>query len=72
MSSFLYVRLHYNVIAKMRLPYAQISLQIWILFLVGLALFIKPLGGNSQNFLGKFVRCFVTLKCFYGVVIHRK
>ncbi len=25
-------------------------------------------GGNSQNFLGKFVRFFVTLRCFYGVV----
>jgi len=31
------------------------------------------LGGDSQNFLGKFVRFFfVTLRCFYGVVIHRK
>ncbi len=27
-------------------------------------------GGNSQNFLSKFVRFFVTLRCFYGVVIH--
>jgi len=23
-------------------------------------------GGNSQNFLRKFVRFFLTLKCFYG------
>jgi hypothetical protein len=30
------------------------------------------LGGNSQNILGKFVRFFVTLRCFYGVVIHRE
>ena len=29
-------------------------------------------GGNSQNFLRKFVIFFVTLSCFYGVVIHRK
>jgi len=32
----------------------------------------KHLGGNSQNFLGKFVRFFVALRCFYGVVILRK
>jgi hypothetical protein len=30
------------------------------------------LGENSQNFLRKFVRFFLTLKCFYGEVIHRK
>jgi hypothetical protein len=30
------------------------------------------LGGNSQNFLGKFVRFFVTFKCFYRVVINRE
>ncbi len=30
------------------------------------------LGGNSQNFFGKFVRFFITLKCFYRVFIHRK
>jgi len=29
------------------------------------------LGGNSQNFLRKFVRFFLTLKCLYGVVIHK-
>jgi len=34
--------------------------------------FGKILGGNSQNFLGKFLRFFVTLRCFYWVVIHRK
>jgi len=28
-------------------------------------------GGNSQNFLGKFVRFFITLRCFNGVVIHK-
>jgi len=27
-------------------------------------------GGNSQNFLGKFVRFIVTLRCFYVTVIH--
>jgi len=32
----------------------------------------KNLGGNSQNFLGKFLRFFETLRCFYTVVIHRK
>jgi len=32
----------------------------------------EALGGNSQNFLGKFIRLFVTLRCFYRVVIHRK
>jgi len=32
----------------------------------------KQLGGNSQNFLDKYVRFFVTLRCFYRVVIHRK
>jgi len=32
----------------------------------------KNLGGNSQNFLRKFLIFFVTLRCFYGVVIHRK
>jgi len=32
----------------------------------------RALGGNSQNFLSKFVRFFVTLRCFYKVVIHRK
>jgi len=30
------------------------------------------LGGNSQNFLRKFVRFFVSSRCFFGVVIHRK
>jgi len=30
------------------------------------------LGGNSQNFLGKFVRFFITLRRFYIEVIHRK
>jgi hypothetical protein len=29
-------------------------------------------GGNSQNFLRKFVIFFLTLRCFYRVVIHRK
>ncbi len=29
-------------------------------------------GGNSQNFLSKFIRFFETLWCFYGVGIHRK
>ncbi len=29
-------------------------------------------GGNSQSFIGKFVRFFLILRCFYGVVIHRK
>jgi len=32
----------------------------------------KALGGNSQNFLSKFVIFFVTLRCSYGVAIHRK
>ncbi len=32
----------------------------------------KCLGGNSQNFLRKFVRFFFILKCFYRVVVHRK
>jgi len=32
----------------------------------------KIQGGNSQNFLGKFVRFFLTLTCFNGVVFHRK
>jgi len=30
------------------------------------------LGENSLNFLGKFVRFFITLRCFYWVVIHVK
>ncbi len=29
-------------------------------------------GGNSQNFLHKFIIFFVTLRCFYRVVIYRK
>ncbi len=29
-------------------------------------------GQNSQNFLGRFIRFFITLRCFYRVVIHRK
>jgi len=33
---------------------------------------IGALGGGSQNFLGKFVRFFVTLSYFYGDIIHRK
>jgi len=33
---------------------------------------IQYKGGNSQNFLRKFVIFFLTLRCFYGVVIHRK
>ncbi len=33
---------------------------------------IRVRGGNSQNFLHKFVRFFLTLKCFYRVDIHRK
>ncbi len=36
-----------------------------------LNLFLRCLGGNSQNVLHKFVRFFVTLRCFYTVVIHR-
>jgi len=32
----------------------------------------KLQGRNSQNFLGKFVRFFENLRCFYRVVIHRK
>jgi hypothetical protein len=32
----------------------------------------RILGGNSQNVLCKFVRFFITLRHFYGVVIHRK
>ncbi len=28
--------------------------------------------GDTQNFLGKFIRFFVTLRCFYGVAIHGK
>ncbi len=32
----------------------------------------KTMGGNSQNFLCKFVRFFLTLKCFYRVVINKK
>ncbi len=31
-----------------------------------------PVGGNSQNFLGKFVRFFITLRWFYRVGIDRK
>jgi len=27
------------------------------------------LGGNSQNFLGKLIRLFVTLRCFYGIQV---
>jgi len=30
----------------------------------------KQQGGNSQNFLRKFVIFFVTLSCFYKVIIH--
>jgi len=33
---------------------------------------IGLLGGNSQNLLRKFVIFFVTLSCFYKVVIHWK
>jgi len=33
---------------------------------------VEHQGGNSQNFLSKFVRFFVTLRCFYRVVINRK
>jgi len=29
-------------------------------------------GGDSQNFYGKFVRFFLTLRCFYRVVMHIK
>jgi len=32
----------------------------------------KPLGRNSQNFLRQIHEIFVTLRCFYGVIIHRK
>jgi hypothetical protein len=32
----------------------------------------KGKGGNSQNFLGKFVRFLVTLRCFYRKVIKKK
>jgi len=32
----------------------------------------KVLGGNSQNFLQKFVKFFLTLRWFYKVIIHRK
>jgi hypothetical protein len=33
---------------------------------------VRNLGWNSQNFLPKFLRFFLTLKCYYGLVIHRK
>jgi len=29
-------------------------------------------GGNSQNFLHKFIIFFLTLRCFYKAIIHRK
>jgi len=32
----------------------------------------QNLGENSQNFLSKFVRIFVTLRCFYKAIIHAK
>jgi len=32
----------------------------------------ETLGGNSQKFLRKFLSFFLTLKCFYKVVINRK
>ncbi len=32
----------------------------------------NQLGRNSHNFLSKFVRFFVTFKCFYNKMIHRK
>jgi len=34
--------------------------------------FLILLGGNSQNFLCKFVIFFVTFRCFYKANIHRK
>ncbi len=37
-----------------------------------LLLLLTLLGRNSQTFLGKLVRFFLTLRHFYGVVIHRK
>ncbi len=33
---------------------------------------LRVQGRNSQNFLGKFVRFFVTLRCFYNANIHEK
>ena len=32
----------------------------------------KNLGGNSQNFLRQIRKIFITLRCFYAAVIHRK
>jgi len=29
-------------------------------------------GRNSQNFLGKFIRFFVTFRCFSKAIVHRK
>jgi len=54
---------HFNL----ALTYIQVTTYIQIFVLIVTAQF-----GNSQNFLGKFVRYFVTLRCFYTVVIHRK
>jgi len=36
------------------------------------ALILMILDGDSQNFLHKFFRLLETLRCFYGVVIHKK
>jgi len=67
----------FNDFGKLKLTsYLSQALDLEYLSIIGILisvyLDVKTLGRNSQNFLRKFVRFFVTLKCFYGVVIHRK
>jgi len=38
----------------------------------GTTKYLRYQGGNSQNFLRKFVRFFQTFRCFYKAIIHRK
>ncbi len=42
------------------------------IFLLSCLFWILVLGGNSLNFLCKFVIFFVTFRCFYKAIIHRK
>ncbi len=63
---------------KLLNPFFKVSI-IWLKVTHYIVTFYKFLynvvihmGGNSQNFSRKFVRFFLTLKCFYIVVTHRK
>jgi hypothetical protein len=60
-----------------QLPLDQVRSDLWFSFYILYYYMVNYLsvvsqGEDSQNFLRKFIRFFVTLRCFYAVDIHGK